>query len=144
MKTKTFFLICLFLGIGLTQLSAQNGKNGNGAVTEKVTWDTYYVDIPVNCNNAVVDRLVGPVIMHNVYHYKNGLLLWIKQVYNGEVTGTFTNETFSVMDIAKYNLISLIGIGHCNLIGNNGTHYLLTYMFNIVTDEFTFVKCDCI
>ena len=32
MKTKTFLLLCLFLGFGLTQLSAQNGKNGTGAI----------------------------------------------------------------------------------------------------------------
>ena len=36
MKTKTFFLICLLLGIGLTQLSAQPaiGKTGTVIVDE--------------------------------------------------------------------------------------------------------------
>jgi len=29
MKAKLFLFLCLFLGIGLTRLSAQNGKNGN-------------------------------------------------------------------------------------------------------------------
>ena len=28
MKTKTFLLVCLLTGMALTQLSAQNGKDG--------------------------------------------------------------------------------------------------------------------
>ena len=52
MKTKTFLLLCLFLGIGMTQLSAQKGKNGNGAVSEYFTWDGYYIDVPVVCSST--------------------------------------------------------------------------------------------
>ena len=144
MKTKTFLLLCLFLGIGLTQLSAQNGKNGTGSATEKATWDTYYLDIPVYCNNEVVDRLIGPVKMYNVLHYNNGVFLWVNQQYDGEVTSSKPPyEVFTVKDICKYDMTSYIGFGHCNLIGNNGTHYILTYMYNIVTDKFTFDKCVC-
>jgi hypothetical protein len=143
MKTKTFLLLCFFLGIGMTQLSAQNGKNGTGAITEKTTWDTYYVDVPVNCNDAVVDRLSGPVKMYNVYHYKNGVLLWIKQQYDGEVTSQKTNEVFTVKDIAKYDMVPLIGYGHCNLKGSNGTHYILTYIWDGDNDTFQFVKAVC-
>jgi hypothetical protein len=143
MKTITFLLLCLFLSIGLTQLSAQNGKNDTGAVTEKAIWDGYYVDIPVNCNDAVVDRLVGLIKMYNVLHFKNGVEFWVKQQYDGEVTSQITNEVFTVKDIAKYTLVPLIGYGHCNLNGNNGSHYILTYIWDGATDTFQFVKAVC-
>jgi len=73
MKTKAFIMTCLLLGFGMTQLFAQNGKEGTGSVTDKHIWDTYYIDIPVNCDNAVVDRLFGSVMMHQILHYKDGV-----------------------------------------------------------------------
>ena len=48
----------------MTQLSAQNGKNGNGAVSGYFTWDGYYIDVPVVWGEAPVDRLVGIVSSH--------------------------------------------------------------------------------
>lgn len=75
MKTKTFFLICFFLGIGLTQLSAQpDNKKGTGTVSFDVIWDGYWQ--PISCG-GVVDIIYGTTIVHNVMHYVDGNPIWV-------------------------------------------------------------------
>lgn len=144
MKTKTFIIVCLLLGFGMTQLSAQNGKDGTGSVTGKHIWDTYYIDIPVNCNNAVVDRLFGSVMMHQILHYKDGVLIWYNAQFEGEATSQTTGEVFKVKDIWKLDIInSLIGTGHCILKGSYGNEYILTYSYDLLTDIYTFHKAIC-
>jgi len=71
MKTKTFFLICLFLGIGLFRLSAQVFPpvvKGTKSVAFTMEWDWiggYFT--PVYCPNeqgvlVPVDEVTGSVI----------------------------------------------------------------------------------
>ena len=45
MKTKTLIMVCLLLGVGLTQLSAQNGQNGTGAISYYDGWIDYYIPV---------------------------------------------------------------------------------------------------
>ena len=147
MKTRAFILVCLFLGIGLTQVSAQNGNgtNGTGALTQLVhnDWDGYYIDIPVACNNAEVDRLVGKVSVSGEIFFKLGVFMHENKIFIGEVTSAKTGEVFSVNDHWKWEFPNLYGSGHCNLKGNMGSHYLLFYTQDFITDTFTFEKAAC-
>jgi hypothetical protein len=143
MKTKTFFLLCLLLGMASTQLSAQNSMNGTGSQPVKWVWDTYYIDIPINCNEAVVDRLWGSVTVHQIDHYKNGVIIWAKEQFDGEATSQKTGEVFKVKDIFEIDAITWEMEGHCNLIGSYGTHYILSYIYYSLTDTFEFVKATC-
>jgi hypothetical protein len=143
MKTKTLLLLCLLLGIGLIQISAQNGKNSTGSESSKFVWDAYYLDIPVNCNKAVVDRLIGSVNVHLIDHYINGALIWEKEQFDGEAKSQVTGEVFKVKDIFEIDAITWEMTGHCNLTGNYGTHYVLTYKYYSATDTFEFVKAVC-
>lgn len=150
MKTKTFFFICLFLGIGFAQLSAQNSQNSNGTDTFFWEWDIdneygpYAVQIPVKCDNNVIDWLAGKVTVHQINHYLSGELIWVKQHFEGEVIGALTDEVFKVKDISKCDNISLnIGIGHVNLVGNKGSHYRLLYTYNGNTNEIIFITAIC-
>jgi hypothetical protein len=143
MKTKKFLMLCLFLGMAMTQVSAQNGKNGTGSESTKAVWDTYYIDIPVGCNEAVVDRLTGSVTQHLIEHYNKGVLIWFKQQFDGEATSQKTGEVFKVKDIFVVEATTWECTGHCNLIGSYGTHYILTYIYYSATDTFEFVKAIC-
>lgn len=143
MKTKTLLLLCLLLGIGLAQVSAQNGKNGSGSESVKWVWDAYYLDVPINCNEAVVDRLIGSVTVHLIDHYKNGALIWEKEQFDGEATNPGTGEVFTVKDIFEIDANTWEMTGHCNLTGNFGTHYVLIYKYYSATDTFEFVKAVC-
>jgi hypothetical protein len=144
MKTKILFLLCLLLGFGFTQLSAQKSKNGTGSVPEIIVWDGYYVDIPVGCDKAVVDRLIGKVTIHVVKHYKQGVFSWEIASYDGEVKSDITGEVFQIKDHWKYNSSTPdFGTGHCTLRGSYGSRYLLFYTLDFITDTFTYTKAVC-
>lgn len=132
MKTKTFFLICLFLGIGLTQLSAQNGKNGNGAVSLWKVWNGYWQ--PVYCDGVNVDNLYGTVTYHVVVHYKNGIVISENVHYTGVVQSSISTEEFKLSEIDKLDYTAGLLTWHFNLIGNQGTHYIGSMTWDAVND----------
>jgi hypothetical protein len=144
MKIKTLFSICLLLGFGLTQLSAQNGKGGTGTFQYKV-WDdpNYFLDIPVYCNNAVVDRLTGSADIHIVLHFQNEVLIWGNAQYDGVVTSELTHEKFETKENYHLDGTTWIGTCHSRLTGSLGTHYILTYILDENTKIFTFTKAVC-
>ena len=158
MKTKTFLLLCLLTGFGLTQLSAQTGNEVGRDLNPE--WEYW---IPVYSSDGdQIDLLVGNVPVHYVYHFQNGI--WISIVCNfygeaksvgfvndkGENIGG-TGEVFSIKDQMKSYLtdISNIGIGHCHAKGNMGSDYMIFYEYayicvvpdcNEVTETYTFIK----
>jgi hypothetical protein len=142
MKTKTLLLVCLFLGIGLTQLSAQwpqpaNGKTG--AVSFYEEWDGYWC--PVYIDGVLVDELVGTVNMHNVPFVKNGVPIKATQHMYGDIQSIHAPyEVFKVSDMSHGYYSSEILAYRVNLIGNYGTHYICYFLYNMVTGETTPVK----
>lgn len=131
--------------MGFTQLSSQDlSTNGNtGSVSHFWVWDGYYIDIPVNCDNNIVDRLVGKVTAHNIDHYKDGVLVWVNQHFDGEATSALTGEVFTVKDIVKAEAPYANIPGHLHLIGNKGSHYMVFYVYDMNTDIFSFIKAVC-
>ena len=137
MKTKTFLLLCLFLSIGLTQLSAQNDFppviNGTKSVAFTMNWDWiggYFT--PVYCPNEqgvleVADYVTGTLTAHAVWHFVNGQMRWYNVISHGEVIGE-SGETFTIseQDKGTYSAegIDLGATWHFNLKGDQGNHYL--------------------
>lgn len=143
MKTKTLLFVCLFLGIGLTQLSAQNGKNGNGSTSEFFVWDGAYIDIPKECGSQEYDRCYGTVNLHVVYFYVNGVSVAENCWYRGEVTNPRTKEVFELKDIYKSVYLDEGGYGHWNLKGNLGNHYIIFYFYDWESGSYTIEKAIC-
>jgi hypothetical protein len=139
MKTKTLIMACLLLGFGLTQLSAQNDKNGNGSNVFWHTWDTYYV-FACNSSGEVTDMLVGPVTCHYVQYYKDGVFLWERARFTGEVVSvgldgqSGTGEVFSLKDHWTTLEIGESGAGHFIAKGDQGTTYIIFYQFQWLPD----------
>lgn len=124
MKAKTFLLLGLLTCIGLIQLSAQNGKDITGAVSSEYVWDAYWQS--VTCDNGVVDYLSGTATGHMVDFFKDGVWIWNKQNWSGEVKSIYTDEVFKVSAPNKVDGTSMITTWHFNLIGNKGSHYIGT------------------
>jgi hypothetical protein len=125
MKTKTFIMVCLLLGIGMTQLSSQNIKS-----TETRTYQGWFTAgywSPVFCGDEFKELLQGGVVScHYVMHYKDGNFKWEVDQIKGYVTSE-SGEVFQIkVEVDKWYLMGddLWVTWHTNLLGNRGSHYI--------------------
>jgi hypothetical protein len=124
MKTKTFLLLCLIIGIAMTKVSAQSSEMGNNHSYSYTT--VLFSFFPVYCNNALVETFTGYLNYHDIAHYKNGVGEWAISLCEGEFT-SITNEVFRVNELDRYSIpIKGIHSSNINLVGNEGTHYILS------------------
>jgi hypothetical protein len=132
MKTKTFFILCFLLGIGVTQLSAQNGKDATGSVVYYYPHADFYTDIW--CNGVFVDWIVGEGTGHVVDHYKNNVIQWEDFTYSGTATGlngdiyTFSEIDKSSIRIPKQDVWTC----HTHLRADNKAIYNLDLIINMI------------
>jgi hypothetical protein len=134
MKTKTFLLVCLILGIGLTRLSAQNGKDGTGSYSE---WYTNSYQDPVFCEGVLIDWLDLTVTVHHKAHFLKGDWLTCFTQAKGTAVSKNTGENFKIIEIAKQenNVITAenwewVAIVHFEAMGDRGTHYKGSFTVN--------------
>jgi hypothetical protein len=139
MKTKVFLLVCLIMGIGLTQLSAQSVKFTG-------TFDYWQ---PVYCNGVQIDWLTGTTIYSGIEHYKDGVAIFQNYHNRGEVASGITHEVFKVIETDKVfqldqNSNFTTCIWHTNLKGDQGSHYLGTMTWDLITNIITVDKFVCV
>jgi hypothetical protein len=128
MKTKTLFLICLLLGIGLPRLFAQN-SNSHGTYTEvwerNVNWFA-----PVYCEGVEVDRIVNSSVhAFVIQHFKDGVSQFTHYNISGEGESTKTDETFTFNEHVIYTTQPPF-MCHTHLKGNKGTVYNISILLN--------------
>ena len=153
MKTKTFFMLCLLLGIGSTQLYAQlqypdpyaHNKHGTGA-TITTGGSEYWVWVPVFCNEEFVGLLSVDYTVHYLDHWKDGN--WISYVISvqGEAKSEATGEIFEFNEqIKEYGMTTPPWIlsWKLNLRGDKGSHYIMSVSWDITNDIFTIDKGLC-
>ena len=130
MKTKTFIMVCLLSGIGLTQLSAQDGPNGKNATGSDPYWMEWGFYTDMACDGQWVDYVEGTVYWHVVDHYKNGI--WVKTIMEGKgvLTSTFTGETFTICELDKINSDPYTWTVNTYLKGDQGNHYMISWLFD--------------
>jgi hypothetical protein len=142
MKTKTFLLLCLFLGVGLTQLSAQNGKNGTGTIV--FTFENDYWS-PVFCNGVQVDVLEGKLTSQVVIHAEKGQYKWYMLHWHGELISSLNQEVFQIHESDKIDIPKLGDWSyHFNLVGNKGSHYINSGTLNTDTWNVVVNKSVCL
>ena len=128
MKTKTLIMMCLLLGIGLTQLYAQKPDETK---TYSFTFDQGYWS-PVFCTNdqgilVLVDQITGTITSKVVVHYNNNDYQWYMLQWSGELTSALTNEVFQIHESNKIDIPNAgVYAYHFNLVGNMGSHYINT------------------
>ena len=130
MKTKTLIMVCFLLGIGLTQLSAQN-SNSDG--TKSISW--YYDDLgwyaEVYCGDVMVDFLVGSGDAHVISHWKNWAWQWETISFSGTGESLWTGEAFTFSELDKF-YIPKWGAYTCSthIKGDKGALYNLYYRWD--------------
>jgi hypothetical protein len=142
MKTNTFLLLCFFLGIGLTQVSAQKKElNDRGTCTliERGIWNGYTT--PVFCDGVQVDFLVGTAIEYQLlFFFKDGIIYKASETFKGEIKSTKPPyETFRLSEFDKMD--GTTGYFKFNLLGNMGTHYI---QYVLLDTDFHSVRAVCL
>lgn len=143
MKTRIILLVFLLIGIASTSLFAQDyppAPDGTKSVTGRIAW---FISEEVYCDGVFVEFMWGPMVWHNISHYKNG----VKQWEIGQGIGTIissTGEVFKVNEVVKQS-IPIEGKITCNtnLVGNKGSHYILHLTFNSDWSGMEVVKINC-
>ena len=145
MKTKTFLLLCLLMGIAITRIHAQ----GNDTKTVQTPWAEFGYWCPVYCvdvltgEEVLVDYLEGTVMYHIIDHYKDGKWQWEIGQGKGEVTSG-TGEVFKISETDRLWIPDFkIFAWHYNLIGNKGNHYIGFATFSYLTGETIVGKTVC-
>lgn len=145
MKTKALLLICLLSVIGLTRISAQNGKDGTGSVV--YDWpEPLQMYIPVECDGQLVDVLVSSdYTLPCVDHFKDGQLIWWKEnAPNLVLRSIVSKEIFTLTgDRGKYDMKKGVGSVHFNLVGSIGNHYIIHVSFDMNNGSLLEYKANC-
>jgi hypothetical protein len=139
MKTKTFLLLCLCLGIGLTQLTAQvlppDIPTGTKSVSFRFEVTTTFWT-PLYCGDELYDILGGTLKLHHIWHYDNGLDIWCVYQAEGELTGKNTNEVFKYKENGQrhFHHDNCFVTFTYNAKGNKGTHLTGSMTWDFCTD----------
>ena len=134
-KISLLFSICLAMGLGITQLSAQSVQK----------WDMSTYWSPVVCEGTLVDFLEGGEIrVHTVTHYnKDGHFTWEKAQIKGWVTSE-SGERFTIKELDKtYRTDHWYVTWTYHLKGDMGHHYIGTMTYNYFNRSITVGKTHC-
>lgn len=144
MKIKTFLFLCLFLCIGLTQLSAQNGKNGSGNVKGVGTFPNWLY--PVYCDGYLSDWITIPnLTVEWTIHYVNGVEMWgINKAKTTEVIMQSTGEVYTI--VGGFDHWSDVKGGdnaRLHLIGDKGGRISINAKIDFTTGEWYDIQANC-
>jgi hypothetical protein len=134
MKTKTFFMLCLLSGMGLTQLFAQPPVVPDGTKSVSFKFEiTVPIWTPLYCNGVLVDNLGGTLKLHHIWHYIDGVDIWCIVKAEGVLTGQHTGEVFIYKEITQrhFHYDNCFLTFHYNAKGDQGNHLTgsMTYDF---------------
>jgi len=131
MKTKAFLLICLLLGMALNQVSAQTR-----AYPFRFSSD-WALGGPVYCNGAEIDRIVLDFwTCHGEFLVKDGIFIRSNSKISGQCHSLWTQEIFTYKEEDKSVAGETTYDANFNLIGNQGHHYIQTFVIEVADQEF--------
>lgn len=143
MKTKTFLLLCLFFGIGLTQLSAQNGKNGTGTDISDYSNEYWYTE--VYCDGVQVDFIEGTSDIRIINQWVDGVWQWQIASNSGVGTSSCTGETFTFKDQVHFYYNNNKGGLRIDehVKGDKGSLYNMTFIINTNDGSMSVKNASC-
>jgi len=101
---------------------SQNGLD-NRAVKVNYPWPGWY--IPVYCGGTHVDDLVGSVLVQGIFITTKDGAFKANYVMKGEGKSVTTGEVFKIHEVDKFISEEEGYYSPINLIGENGTHYVM-------------------
>jgi hypothetical protein len=123
MKTKSFLFLCLIISIATTRTFAQLG--GLERLHTFSEWGIEHSWFNVECNGVPVETFTGDTEIHYVRHFEDGIYVY----YIAQLKGEFTSESgevFKISEVDNWTRSNQVLTFHGNLVGNRGTHYILS------------------
>ncbi|WP_167618504.1 hypothetical protein [Maribellus sediminis] len=142
MKTKVFFLTCLFIGMATVLSSAQDKSNGADQ-----GWGTMSGFVNVFCDGVIIDQLAGEIDYHWVSRgFKNGVPYREIEQLKAELKSSVSDETFRIRRTDKWVLTeewTWFLESSYNFIGDKGTVYTGKFMLDYSTYTFYIDHVNC-
>lgn len=150
---KTIYLMLMAFLILLGCSKVNDGLNVNpnenqlkSASTNKVLtahrW-TSVDEFSLWCGDKEIDYGIGSDDVHCVMQYENDVLLFMNMTFHGSFTGQNTGEVFRYYQEYKYNLSKGDDSYHFNVIGDKGSHYIVSARFLAVEPWIVIDKAIC-
>ena len=149
---KTLIYLCLVTFLILSgcaknddELSVNTDASQLKAVPENGTISYFYTGgyfADLICDEEVIDQLLGNVEWHVRDHYKNGEIVWSFYTASGSLTGGI-GEVFTIHESDKLYWSDENWTFHCNLTGDQGSHYILSGHGNLATWEVFVDRANC-
>jgi len=139
MKTRTFLLVSLLIGLGMAKVQAANP-------TDKLYLEDT-LDVPVMCDGQLF-WISGYVYGQEVDIYdKDGGLKWGSNHLEGELTDEITGEVFQVHIQFRGSFVDGYVIEQYNCKGSMGTRLNERLIYDLLADwefgVFEFTKTNC-
>ena len=139
MKMKSILMIlCLFVGAGLTQLSAQNPEPEGNSYWVETFWSA-----PVWCDGIWADWLYGNMKVHAIDKYEDGIHTRQIVQARGEATSWVTGEEFKFKEVGKWYPVDDLATFHYNMLGKDGSHYVGSYEIDFSVTPWKYTPGDC-
>jgi len=133
-KIFSLMIICLFIGAGLTQLSAQSNNRAISFWEEVGHWQ-----VDVFCGEEWTDFIVGEGKVHFLEKFKKGERVWQKTNSNMTATG-LSGENFKYIEQDWIPISSFVypvlyeAHFKYQLIGDQGHHYSGVLVVRVIAD----------
>lgn len=139
MKVKSILvIICLFVGVGLIQLSAQNLEPEGNSFWVEVNWGA-----SVWCDGIWADYIYGHMKVHAIDKYEDGIHTRQIVQARGDAISWVTGEEFKFKEVGKWYPVEEIATYHYNMLGKDGSHYIGTYVIDFGEGKITPGDCKC-
>jgi hypothetical protein len=137
MKTfKILAVLCVILIVSATNVKGQDNRTIS-------SYDMQEVKLEIYCGDKFIDRISGTEIeAHMRNHYEDSDVIWTTWNLRGIVTSE-KGVTFEISGFCKLWTYPIV-TAHCNLKGDDGSHYVFSASCNIKTWEITFDKALCV
>ena len=110
-----------------TQLKSVSVPASAGKITTSHFFKYNNLDFYLWCDNNLVDHFLGDMNLQCTMQYENDVLLFMNMQYSGSYTGENTGEVVKFKEIVRIDLSKSDNSSfHMNVIGNKGSHYIIS------------------
>ena len=143
MKSLSKFIGAVILLLILSPVVLAQSQNGLDNRAEKVSYEWPGWWMPAYCGGTHVDDLVGSVSVQGIFIPNKDGTFKANFVMKGEGKSVTTGEVFKIHEIDKFISVEEGYYSHINLIGENGTHYVVILISDSSGGIIGFEKAVC-